>query len=143
MNMRTSESVHRVAIIGALVTVLGLSGCTARPYFDFFNASDAPIKVGSCGMVHAIPVGASAVFQWCGEKVEVQTESSTRVFVYSPPSHNLAETGKSYFDYQPIKGEVIKLQLNTDGRLFAVAVAEHCPLPADARQPQGFPMRPQ
>jgi hypothetical protein len=141
----SSRLTSQFAIALALGTLL--DGCTAPVAIEFFNSSGVPLVVTGCGRQLTVSPGAVGEIESaysCLDEVHLSSGEAVWSYRFLVPSHNIGETGHSYYHSKGFLTStlVVKLQINSDHRIFALPVGTGFPLNGKLPQPSGFPLVP-
>jgi len=145
------------ALLGARIgrwTIVALMaiacvGCSPDVLIEMFNNAGARLSVTACKQ--EIAVAPAEVIRLgsaygCSDSVEVRGAGATWRYRLWLPTHNTGETGHYYYHshwLRPLNDRLtVRLQINADGKVFALPKGMRFPAPGDIPQPLGFPWRP-
>lgn len=123
-----------VRIIFLALLVLGLTGCPRYAYVEAYNNTAVGLTIDASGLVQDVEPGKSWRFKYTGSSLRVKSSLGT----WSYP-RNVPHSGNDgpYFD------GTLRVQINSDGVIYALRHGENPPLSDFTEQPQGYPLHAQ
>lgn len=124
-----------------------LQACSPPIAIELFNNAGIPLTVKGCKQLVAISPGSVGELESiyaCSAQVQIEGDGASWSYTLRAPSHNLGETGKYYYHAKGLFSStlVVRLQINSDRRVFALPRDSSFPSPIDVPQPIGFPWEP-
>ena len=124
-------------LIGAfllLALVLLASGCPRIARIVLYNNAGADLSISACGERHG-PFSSrdTTCFSFGCRKLEVR--SASNLWTYDCPIPHGGANGP-YFD------GILRLQVDADGKIFALEREQSAPVRDPQKQPDGFPLEP-
>lgn len=112
---------------------LGLTGCPRSAYIEAYNNTMAGLTIDdSSGLIRDIAPGQSLRFRFTGHSFQIRSDLG--IWNYSRNIPHSGEDG-SYFD------GTLRVQINSDGVIYALKTGDVPPLSNFSEQPQGYPLR--
>jgi len=125
---------RRICLFLFISVAVALTGCPKFAYVALFNHSDHEVRVSSSGgEIGSVAPGRVLKFRFGGETIEIQKGNIT--WTYGREIPHGGENGP-FFD------GTLRVQLENDGRLYALKKEVSPPLDDFNEQPDGFPLIP-
>jgi hypothetical protein len=136
-------------LLASAFVVAMLEACSPNVAIEFFNNSGVPLIVTGCKEPISVAPGevgkVKSIYQ-CSNQVHFDGGAASWNYQILLPSHNMAETGQSY--YRSHKWGlfnttlIVRLQVNADRKVFALPEGSESPSSSNIPQPVGFPWKP-
>ena len=129
--------------------VISTYGCSPNVAVEIYNNTGTPFVLTGCKKAITIAssqVGVIDSIYGCSETIQVQRADAHWSYRLWIPTHNLGETGQSFYrsDRWGLFSAIltVKLQVNSDRRVFALPEGTDFPVTDSIAQPVGFPWQP-
>lgn len=123
-----------VRVLCACVAMAGLAGCPRVAYVTAYNNTGVEVTVGEDGgSGTVVPPGGEARFRFTGHAIVVESGLGRWWYPRQIPGDGASGP---FFD------GTLRLQVEPDGALYALAPGEPAPSARLRPQPRGFPLRP-
>ena len=115
----------------SLLFVIAITGCPRYAYVEAYNNTSVTLSIESAGLVQDVAPDTSTKIRFTGSSLQIR--SSLGVWKYN---RNIPHSGNNgpYFD------GTLKVQINSNGVVYALRVSEAAPLSDFVEQPQGYPL---
>ena len=114
-----------------LLLVALLTGCPRFVYIDLFNNTENELNILASSVEQKVAPGSKVKFKLSSTSFEVQSELGRWKY-----ARNIPHSGED----GPFFDGTLRVQVNSDGTLFALKVSAKPPLESFPVQPAGFPL---
>ncbi len=112
--------------------VIGLTGCPRYAYIEAYNNTTVDITIDSSGLLRDVAPGQSSRFKFTGNSFQVKSDLG--IWRYSRSIPHSGGDGP-YFD------GTLRVQVNSDGVIYALKAGDMPPLSGFTKQPRNYPLR--